>query len=487
MAENENQIHQEHQQQSSPPQYEYKVLSDILEGPIPVECNLYAVIVECSVPRPTRRVDWMCNARLVDPSTLGHQHLQEGVEVLMFGPPQLLPNPDAVGDIIRIHRLLVQEYKERPQLVATIGPKKRCQYCLFRGTEVEGVPVEPYRASTHGFTMGDREETLVKLLRNAMSLITDPLENAAHSKYLRRINELDPRNMFTENPDGTLEHNTFFDICCKVLHVQGEGNRRIMYVWDGTDAPPLPKRADTRHDFAEDQNVTLDEDQELLQYDTAELPLQECEEVPRLGTAMPVRMYGLEALPQEVPLPLPSSWVKLRNIAACIINGQVQGLFRNSSKWCPWEPSPEVLQILDRREAEGRIQEWAPERGDLLASCSFSHVSYHTLREVNKMAAQGRGTKHRCLALVFSNDGTKFFGGMPAEDLSTNAAQAKHLKGIIQFLVRDDNAWIECCLTSYTKHEPVKERCNRIFATSLRSDLLQRAAADEDGRQHDTP
>lgn len=59
MAENENQIHQEHQQQSSPPQYEYKVLSDILEGPIPVECNLYAVIVECSVPRPTRRVgEW---------------------------------------------------------------------------------------------------------------------------------------------------------------------------------------------------------------------------------------------------------------------------------------------------------------------------------------------------------------------------------------------------------------------------------------------
>jgi hypothetical protein len=81
---------------------------------------------------------------------------------------------------------------------------------------MQGVPVEPYRASTHGFTMGDREETLVKLLRNAMSLITDPLENAAHSKYLRRINELDPRNMFTENPDGTLEHNTFFDICCKV-------------------------------------------------------------------------------------------------------------------------------------------------------------------------------------------------------------------------------------------------------------------------------
>ena len=34
----------------------------------------------------------------------------------------------------------------------------------------------------------------------------------------------------------------FFWNGAQVLHVQGEGNRRIMYVWDGTDAPPLPKR-----------------------------------------------------------------------------------------------------------------------------------------------------------------------------------------------------------------------------------------------------
>ena len=44
----------QHQQQGVPPQYDYRVLTDILEGPIPTECNLYAVIVECSVPRPTR-------------------------------------------------------------------------------------------------------------------------------------------------------------------------------------------------------------------------------------------------------------------------------------------------------------------------------------------------------------------------------------------------------------------------------------------------
>ncbi|EIE21102.1 hypothetical protein COCSUDRAFT_43452 [Coccomyxa subellipsoidea C-169] len=432
MAEDQEQTHQEQQQQRGPPQYEYKVLTDILEGTLPMECNLYAVLIECSVPRPTRRVDWMCNARLVDPSTLGHPYLQEGVEVLIFGPPQLLPNPDCVGDIIRIHRLTVQEYKERPQLVATIGPKKRCQICVFRGGEVEGEPIMPYRASTQGFTMGDREENLVKLLRNAMSLINNPSGNAAPSKYLRRINELDPRDMFTEAADGSLARNTFFDICCQVLHVQGEGNRRIM--------------VDTRHDFAEDQNVTLDEDTELLHYNTVYLPLQGCEDAPRLGTAMPVRMYGLEGLPQEVPLPQPGAWVKLRNVAACIINGQLQGLFRKSSKWCPWVPSPDALQILDRREAEGRIQEWAPDRRELVASSSHPNVPFETLRQVHQAGGQGDWayTFHLILqdatgeldALIFSDNGTVLFGGIHAEDLSTNEARTEHIKSALMGLFR---------------------------------------------------
>ncbi len=56
---------------------------------------------------------------------------------------------------------------------------------------------------------------------------------------------------------------------------------------------------------------------------THQLP-QEGGDVPRLGTTMPVRMYGLGGLQQEVPLPQPGTWVKLRNIAACIISGQLQ-------------------------------------------------------------------------------------------------------------------------------------------------------------------
>lgn len=48
------------------------------------------------------------------------------------------------------------------------------------------------------------------------------------------------------------------------------------------------------------------------------------EDVPRLGTALPVRLYGLQGLLHEVPLPEPGAWVKLRNVAACTVSGQLQ-------------------------------------------------------------------------------------------------------------------------------------------------------------------
>lgn len=53
--------------------------------------------------------DWISNARIEDPSTAEHPELDGGVEVLIFAAlPETLPPPDAVGDIIRFHRLQVR-------------------------------------------------------------------------------------------------------------------------------------------------------------------------------------------------------------------------------------------------------------------------------------------------------------------------------------------------------------------------------------------
>lgn len=45
------------------------------------------------------------------------------------------------------------------------------------------------------------------------------------------------------------------------------------------------------------------------------------------------------------------------------------------------------------------MTEWAPERGDLLASSSFPHVSYHTLREVHQLAGAALTCSLHFLAL----------------------------------------------------------------------------------------
>ena len=47
---------------------------------------------------------------------------------------------------------------------------------------------------------------------------------------------------------------------------------------------------------------------------------------PRLGSAMPVVLHGMDDDPRwaQMALPQAGGWVRLRNVAACVIEGQVQ-------------------------------------------------------------------------------------------------------------------------------------------------------------------
>ena len=45
---------------------------------------------------------------------------------------------------------------------------------------------------------------------------------------------------------------------------------------------------------------------------------------PRVGTALPVVQHGTRSLPREIPLPAAGAWVRLRNLAATLVNGQLQ-------------------------------------------------------------------------------------------------------------------------------------------------------------------
>ena len=43
-----------------------------------------------------------------------------------------------------------------------------------------------------------------------------------------------------------------------------------------------------------------------------------------MGSVLPVVQYSMASLPREVPLPAAGSWVKLRNLAATLVDGQLQ-------------------------------------------------------------------------------------------------------------------------------------------------------------------
>ena len=117
-----------------------------------------------------------------------------------------------------------------------------------------------------------------------------------------------------------------------------------------------------------------------------------------MGSVLPVVQYSMASLPREVPVPAAGSWVKLRNLAATLVDGQLQvavpspshlctllyccftyhgqhrclpghgccvlaafrcghtrvaaaaqGLMLKSSKWAPYEPPQEMLRALEER------------------------------------------------------------------------------------------------------------------------------------------
>ena len=115
----------------SGPSYDYVMLAEAAERQR--LSNLYAVVVECSIPRPTKGTggylhallslvcshlssqvvllsDMVSNLRLVDPSTATNPQFPDGFEMLAFSAQQHhLPTLRRSGDIIRLHRVTVSD------------------------------------------------------------------------------------------------------------------------------------------------------------------------------------------------------------------------------------------------------------------------------------------------------------------------------------------------------------------------------------------
>ncbi|KAL4458165.1 hypothetical protein ABPG75_013030 [Micractinium tetrahymenae] len=498
--------------------YSYLELSQAVER-VGQLVNLWAAVLECSVPRPTRGTDMVCNLTLVDPSTQDRPELAAGVEMLCFAAsPEELPHLQRPGDIIRLHRVKVNHFNEKPQLVGKVGARGAgFAYCLFHGIAPAGGAADlPYQSSHYHYHFDAREAELLVKLRECFAEL-NCTRMGGSSQYLRRICDVRP--------------GVFFDCLCRVVAADDSGGTlRLLFIWDDTDALPFPATYDTR-----EQEETADLQRQHQHLRTFALPLQDLTGlpgIPLVGTALPV-VFPKSGRVEQPPV---GSWIKMRNLGARVVNGQLQAFYhRQKSRWTPWQDEARQAELegeYRQRLAANHTAGWAPDPraagGELLALCRHRDRPISTVRQVllDTPAAtprcyrllvrlvdyQPRDPAEMCHpaaacglpgaasgswvytlkllvedatgqldVIVFGADGNAFFAGLPARDLHADPAAAGELQRCMQCLLgqgcqRDGGPWMELSIRAYFTDpaHPWQSRQYRVCDTSLT--LLQQRA-----------
>ncbi|KAK9844925.1 hypothetical protein WJX74_008716 [Apatococcus lobatus] len=349
-------------------------------------CNTYAVVADCSEPRATRGTDWCSNVILVDPTTeLEGSQLVNGVECMLFAvEPALLPNPQCVGSIMRLHRIKAQTFNNRPQLVGKIG--KGCSFCLFAG---QNQATEPFQASGATYTLEEQDHQVVAALRHFRRRIERPGLTVPEST--KRIRDVRPGDVFSCH--------------CKVLAIDKSLDHGVaaFFIWDGTDSMPFPLSADTRQEI-----TSSDEDgswgaAKRLAIDFEALAASGNTHVPALGTALPVTFSDTQGAPC---MPKRGAWIKLQNVSAWVIQGQLQARFTPDSQWSPASYDDDAIAAIRQREQAAHISEWAPSNPREWAAAvsnEMDDVPFTTLRQILSQAGNAAPSRHKCLVRLLEH------------------------------------------------------------------------------------
>ena len=392
--------------------------------------NAYAIVVECSNARPTKGTDKIINIRLADATTteLGYSC---GVELLCFAAKEsMLPNPKP-GDIMRLHRVGAGLWNDNLQFMGKVGGSSPFQYLLFEGN---GADYTAYKSSSTNFHFGDEDLQMLKTLRRSSGDVLskdaskttgegNPTNSAQDStKYLKRIDELNSETRQMSASGST------FDILCKVLYV-GEGtmdaaaNRGengdneesssglVIRVWDGTDVNPSTIMTDESEFF---QSIYPDcwnfisNRTELIKDMVMKLDPLAVE--TRYGTALPIKV--LPNMEEGLKGIRAGQWVIFRQLRTMIIQGQLQGLYTETSRWCSQASDKDLISKAQEKAQANIVSRWAPSSSAALANLKtktkHSKKQFTTLRQIRSEAITGRPNKYRVLATMVGYFPTDF-------------------------------------------------------------------------------
>lgn len=182
--------------------YIYTPLNQLKGGTI---VNVYGVVKFFKPPYLSKGTDYCSVVTIVDQTNVKLTCL------LFSGNYEALPKIYKIGDIVRFHRLKIQEYKKETQGITSSGFAS----LTFEGTL--GAPVIP-RTSSKYFNFSTKDHKMVEALRVWASSHLSP------SSALLKLCDVQPMQ--------------YFDLTCQLLgKAEVDGASFLLKVWDGNRTP----------------------------------------------------------------------------------------------------------------------------------------------------------------------------------------------------------------------------------------------------------
>ena len=413
-------------------QYDYKSVRDLVFGAAQttVGNSLYGVITSFNTPRDTRGTDMSMSLVVTD--ALGGDTGAGGsgdatgpceLVINLFAPtPDQLPQVRSIGDVIRIHRIKVQQFARsgdapRAQGVGKIG--KPTHFCTWTADGGEA----PYQTSSAGYTWNALDAKALRSLQASTEREDAPqgLKEAHQGDYARTLQDITARM-----PEDKAKGAVYIDGVFKVVHEervpapqtpladtqtqtqphetgagahgqeqdqqapQGAADGRMMlvqYLWDGTDCTPCTSR---------DGGALAGIEGGVTASRADSLGRDVLRDLPSMGSVVPMlwEPYGNDAADRaHTPAPV-GSWVSVRHVKSIVGKGYRRELvLKRYSHMAPFTQA--IAANLESGHADrvggarrGEMQAvcpWAlPPRGKALSKVLAARqgTAFSTLRQV---------------------------------------------------------------------------------------------------------
>jgi hypothetical protein len=276
--------------------------------------------------------------------------------------------------------------------------------CLFDSTPTPGSIYvdQPYQTSSATYHFDPREKIILTTLRAFVA-------EGEWSFGADRDSEKYRKSIHDILKHGSDKKVKFADLIGLVLAVEEIAvGPKVVWMWDGTDAPPYPTTFSTHTDPPPEQDAEGEaaEQRTILQprsFPPVNLPHSAAAALPMIGTAVPILIRG-----NVTELPPPGSWAKFRNCGFQIADGQLQGVLGRKSGWLPWRVDTKLLEEYTSRLALKLISQWYTP-GSSRCGSTTPHVDKEvtSLRQIAVDALQPNAENtpmaYRCIVHVLSH------------------------------------------------------------------------------------